>query len=112
MEMISGIIFWQELFGVSGIARELVEIDHAVERAACANPIVDGFTLGFAVRRLVKRTAEGRQGGCKSDDAMGMSAFGDLPERGDDVVGADCFGGVIPAAHVRPSDVVDAFEDN
>jgi hypothetical protein len=48
------------------IAQRQVEVDHGIELAAAANPVVDRLAHRFLRRRIRARACEGRQ--CAADD--------------------------------------------
>ena len=62
MEMIAGVECCQDVRRTVRVACRCVEVDHAVERAAAADPLVDGLALLLLVRVVValdRRTLEG-----------------------------------------------------
>jgi hypothetical protein len=50
MEMIAGVECCQDVRRTVRVACRCVEVDHAVERAAAADPLVDGLTLLLLLR--------------------------------------------------------------
>src|SRR5208282_866618 len=67
--MVAVVVFGLDMLGIGGIARQGVEVDHAVELPALADPVVDRLPLGLfrlvivAVQgRAVERILERRQG--------------------------------------------------
>jgi hypothetical protein len=51
MEVIAAIVDWQEPGRMTRIAKHVIDIDHAVQLTAGANPVVQRHTCGF-VRRV------------------------------------------------------------
>ena len=81
-------------FGLAGSRASGVEVDHAVEGAAGADPLVDRLPLrllGLAVvaveRLAVERVLERRQRGADDPHALGVRAGDQLLVAGDDVLG-------------------------
>ena len=58
-----------EAVGLGGIGDEAVEVDHAVEDAACADPFIQGDAPGLMVRGVVAVALDGRDGGAEDLDA-------------------------------------------
>ena len=91
--MIAGIEFCEDVRRMVRIPRHCVEVDHAIERATAADPLVDGLAFLLLVRVVVpleRRALEGvlerRQ--CGADDAhsVEMRARDELLVAVDDVV--------------------------
>ena len=60
--MVAVVVFGLDMLGIGGIARQGVEVDHAVELPALADPVVDRLSLGLL--RLVVVAVEGRAVEC------------------------------------------------
>ena len=100
------------------IPRGGVEVDHSIERAAAANPFVDGLAFLLFVRvvvpldwRALEGVLERRQ--CGADDAhpVQMRARDQLLVTVNDVICRWC-GLVWRQDTVRPTDVVDAHHQD
>ena len=76
VEVVAGVVEGKEHAGVSGVLRDFVEVDDAVELIGAANPLVDGLTHDFAFGRLVFGADEGGEGCADDLDAVGVGAGG------------------------------------
>ena len=83
VEMVAGIGSGIEDRGIGGIARDLIEVDDAVEDAAGADPLIDGFAHLFAGWRGVVGADIRSEGSAEDFDAVGMGARDKLGEGGD-----------------------------
>src|ERR1700745_21668 len=94
MEMIAGVERRLDVRGMVRIPRCCVEVNHAIERTAAANPFVDRLALLFLVRVVVtlERSAlegvlERRQRGADDPHAVQMSTCDELLVAVNDVLG-------------------------
>lgn len=97
---------------VCRIVDHLIEVDHGIEGATCANPPVEGLTNYLAFRSIVDRSFEGSERCAYDLDVMQVAASDDLLHRLNQV----CSGDYLIAEHalrtVRCADVVDTLKDN
>src|SRR5437763_13881365 len=98
--MVAAVEGRQNLRGLIRVADGFVEIVHAVEFAAGANPGVDFLADLFVLRTvkaIIERVAEesvleGRNGCADDPDSLLVSAGYELTIAGDQVTGGDAFG--------------------
>src|ERR1035441_8267710 len=106
MQVIAAVIGREEADWLIRIAHDLVEIDHAVEGLAGADPFIHSLALALLGRW---RGGKGHYGAPEDFEAVFVGAP-ELAQTGDDVVGGDVF------RHGRRSagmtDIVDAFQHN
>ena len=113
--MVAAVVGGEEAVGLLGVADDLVEIDDGVEVAGRADPLIDGYAIGFAERAgvVVIRAGVGSDGGSDDAEAVGVGARDDLRVGGEDaldessVLGCGGFGEAGEAA-----EVVDSFEND
>lgn len=110
MEVVAGVVQWQEHSRVGWVGGDFVEVDDAVKLGGGADPLVDGLTHGFAFGGLVFGSDKGGEGCADDLDAVGVGAFGELAEAGDDIRGGDDIVGRFGVGSV--ADVVDALHDD
>ena len=100
------------------VAQQVVEVDHGVEGAAGADPVIDLLAQGFLFRRVVgieRRSAQCALEGCQrapdNAEIVGVGLGGELQE----LLGQGFESGQGFFAHERrsrPADVVDANEQD
>ena len=81
MQVIPAIISGQHAIRMVWITHRFFEIDYSVERLASSYPFVDGFSLGFFLRREIafeRRAFEGRQRGSKDLEPFFVRPFNHL----------------------------------
>src|SRR5215471_8992870 len=85
MEMIAGVERRLDVCGMVRIPRCCVEVNHAIERTACANPFIDRLALLLLVRVVVtlergalERVLERRQRGADDAHSVQMSSGDEL----------------------------------
>ncbi len=110
VEVVAAVVGGEEGVGVGGVGGGVVEVDDAVEDFAGADEGVDGLAGGFAGGGHVAGAGVGGEGGADDLDAVGVGAFDELGEAGDEVVGGDDVVGLSGVEGV--ADVVDAFKDD
>jgi hypothetical protein len=110
VKVVAGVVGGEEHGWVGGILSDFVEVDDAVELGGDANPLVDGLAHGFAFGGLVFGSDEGGEGCADDLDAVGVGAFGQLAEAGDDIGGGDDIVRSFGVGGV--ADVVDALHDD
>src|SRR6516225_1335172 len=95
MQVVPAVIGWKYLSWVSWVAYYRVEIDHAIEFAACANPLIDllphSFLLGRVKRDrwiLQERILERRIGGTDNPHPFCVGSRNELAIAGDHVLGS------------------------
>ena len=76
MEVVAGVIEYEEHAGVSWVGGDFIEVDDAVELIGGADPLIDCLAHLFAGGRLVFCSDEGCEGGSVDLDAVGMGSDG------------------------------------
>src|SRR6266404_5265199 len=92
MEVIAAVEGRQQARRMGWIAGRLVEVDHSVERAARADPSVDGVAFllaGFRVADEAGGAFERRERSADHPQAQSVRAQDDLAMPGDDLLRAD-----------------------
>src|SRR5438874_9518700 len=97
MQVVATVIRWQQAGGVSRIAQEPVEVDHAVEIATTPHPGVDrlphGFFFGGVIGRRDLRALERRDRSCDDPYAAAVRARDELSVTIDQISGRHGVGG-------------------
>jgi hypothetical protein len=93
MEMIAGVECRQDVRRTVRVACRCVEVDHAIERAAATDPLVDGLALLLLIRAIVvlklhtcESVLERRQRGADDAHPVDMGARDQLLVAIDDVI--------------------------
>src|SRR5712671_6842822 len=89
MQVVAGLKRSAELLGIGGISCSGVEIDHGIESAAGANPVIDGFANAFALFAEIGGSGVRQQGGAGHSDPVDVGAFDHLAEPAGELVGGD-----------------------
>src|SRR4029079_6664802 len=85
MQVIARIDGRRELARRRRIARDAVEVDHAVVLAARSDPIVQRLALGLALRRVIRGALERRERRAIDLEATSMRSLDQLPMARDQV---------------------------
>ena len=80
MEMVSAVVGGAEAVWLTRVADHAIEIEHSVEVAFAANPLVDELSVGFAwwARVVVVGADVGRDRRANDAESMGVSADDNL----------------------------------
>ena len=115
MQVVAGVVFWQEVVGVLGVPEGKVKIDAAVDQVGGADEIVVGVAHLLAEGGIGAPTAHGEQGADVDLVAIApglgdvfLQAVDQLLDRGQVLHGPE---GVVSCAHGM-DDVVDALLDD
>jgi hypothetical protein len=89
MEMVAAVVRRPQPQGAGRVPHREVEVDHAVQFLAGADPVVDRLALGILLQRIVARALERHQRAADHGDAPRMGARDQLPIAGNQVGGRD-----------------------
>ena len=115
MQVVAAVVGGEQLIGMLGIADYGIEIDHRIEVAVGADPLIHGLAVRFAGwPGVIKTGANVRcDGGAIDQQSVGMGARDDLLIGGEDTPHE---GGMVFRRDFRmlgqAAEIVDAFEDN
>jgi len=96
--VVYAIVCWKQLGRVARVPQDCIKIDHAIEFATAANPVVNLLAYGFSFGSIKSghQSFEGRvleRWVCRPNDtnSLSMATRDELTIAGDDVLSTDLF---------------------